>query len=139
MADIQENKFLRTIKAILIGSDKINTWSLSVFGGSLLAIFSTSYLQPESKYFKLVYLLLIVGWIFLVLSIKFGINISGRSMAAELVHDKEEKLKEIFFKSNTDFEKQLSYFKKALFVFALWLTTYLIWWIFIYANKPNLK
>lgn len=132
MADIKEYNYLNTIKTIATGSSTLCTWSLSVVGGSLLAILSTSYIRPDSICLKLFYLLFIAGWILIAYSIYYGINISGRSMAADLYAADKGMLSEIFAKSNSDYAKQLTYFKKALAVFGSWLVLYLLWWIFIY-------
>lgn len=135
MGENKEERFLKTIKAIATGSNTISTWSLSVIGGSLLSILSTSYIRPDCIYLKLFYLLFILGWIFIAISIYHGINISGRSMAADFYADDNKMLEDIFSKSNIDYKNQLGYFKKALFIFGIWLILYLLWWIFFYIAK----
>lgn len=126
----KDNNLLRTIKSIEGGSGKVVSWCLSLLGGSLLTILSDSYIHPEStlKYF---YLLFIVAWAFLFISIYKGMNISSRLMAAELFSNKNSELENIFKKINFDYANQLKFFKMSLIIFALWLLFYLIWWIFL--------
>jgi len=135
MEELKKERFLKTIKAIAIGSSTISSWSLSVVGGSLLAVLSTSYIRPETVYLRLFYFLFVFGWIFIAISIYHGVNISGRSMAADFFSEDNKMLEDIFSKSNSDYKNQLAYFKKALFVFGIWLMLYLLWWIFFYITK----
>jgi len=130
---MEENNFLKVIKTVGEGSNKIITWTLSIIGGSLLTLLSTSYLHPESNDLKKFYLLFIIGWILFAISMYYGINISGRSMASDLYYNKPEELKNIFKSVNSDYKCQLKYFKYGLMIFAIWLVLYLLWWI--YGNK----
>jgi hypothetical protein len=134
MSDTIENRFLKTVKSILVGSNLVSTWSLSVVGGSLVVILSTSYIRPESTCLKSFYLIFVIGWILMAISLYHGINISGRSMACDLNYDNNDSLKKIFEKTNSDYAKQLRYFKLALLTFGIWLILYLTWWIFIYIS-----
>jgi glucan phosphoethanolaminetransferase (alkaline phosphatase superfamily) len=122
---------LQAIKSISEGSNRIITWSLSVVGGTILIIVSSSYLHPATKELKLAYLLFFLGWIFLAFSINKGIVISGRSMAAEFYSGNDKMIRVIFEKTNNDFKCQLNLFKWALLVFAIWLILFLFWWVFI--------
>ena len=126
----KDNNLLRTIKSIEGGSGKVISWCLSLLGGSLLTILSSSYNHPEG-YLKYFYLLFILAWAFLFLSIYYGMNISNRLMAAELFSNKNSALEDIFGKINFDYANQLKFFKWSLVVFALWLLFYISWWIFL--------
>jgi hypothetical protein len=133
----EENVFLKSIKSIADGSNKVSTWSLSIIGGTVLVIIGNSHYQPKEIGFKLTYFLFIIGWIFIAMSMYHGLNISGRVMAAELFSKKEDELKPIFSKANDDFANQLKYFKYSLIVFGIWLVIYLLWWMFKYV--PEVK
>jgi hypothetical protein len=124
------SKLFNCIKSIESGSNKISTWSLSILGGSLLAILSDSYLHPSKTQLKLVYLLFILGWTSIGISIFNGKEIIGRTIASELYKNDENQLVSIFTKCNNCYQRQLRYFNIGLFTFGIWLLLYLIWWIF---------
>jgi hypothetical protein len=118
---------LTGIQAIVAGSNTINTWSLSIIGGTILAILSTSYVKPMQRWGRLIYLLFIPGWVFLLLSIQNNSKITGRGIMATLM---PEKIPSIVEKMNDEFANQIYDFKVAIILFSIWLILYLIWWIF---------
>lgn len=117
------------LKSIELGSNRVITWSLSVLGGTLLVILNRDYLVPQKDSLKLVYLLFIVGWYFLGISIYYGNNITGTAMSSELHRGREADLLDMFKLSNSNYQKQIRYFNLALAIFGVWLLLYIIWWI----------
>lgn len=118
------------IQQIVLNSDKLISWCLSVVGGSLLALLGSEYTSPRSTFLRIIYFLYIPGWIFLGLSITDGINISNRSIIW-LLKSSDSKLRfDILSKINQDYCSQIVHFKVGLLFFGLWLITYLFWWIF---------
>lgn len=134
---MEEENLLNSIKSISEGSNKVSTWALSVVGGTVLVIISDSYFQPQEQIYKIPYLLFIAGWLYIAISMYYGLNISGRVMAAELYKKDNEKLKAIFTKANNDFDCQLIFFKAALVTFGVWLILYLLWWILIFTPQTK--
>ncbi len=128
--ETNSEKLFNCIKSIEAGSNKISTWSLSTVGGSLLAILSDSYLHPTTTKLKMIYLLFIVGWIFIGISIFNGKEIVGRTIASELYKNDVQQLTTIFTKCNTSYSRQLRFFNLGLLIFGIWLLFYLFWWIF---------
>ena len=61
---------LSIVKTISESSNIINEWSLNIIGATLGAILSTSYIKPVRKLWKLIYLLYMPGWYFLILAIQ---------------------------------------------------------------------
>jgi len=59
-------------------------------------------------------------------------------MAADFYSENNTQLERIFSETNSDYAKQLKYFKYALLVFGIWLVAYLDWWVFLYVlpKKP---
>lgn len=118
---------LKGVEAIVSYSNTINTWCLSMIAASLLAILSTSYVKPLQKWWKLIYILFVPGWIFLAFAIKSNGVIAGRGIRAAL---EPERIQSIVYKLNTDFANQVCYFNWAIYSFGSWLVLYLVWWIF---------
>ena len=121
---------LMNIAAVEKTSNKIISWSLSLLGGSFLAILSDEFVHPELKLFKLGYLIFVPGWVFTMISINYGLQISGLLSAAHRNQSKLTLLEDGFDECQKYSKRQIRCFKTALFLFSLWLLAYLTWWIF---------
>lgn len=129
-ADTSAERLFNCIKSIEEGSNKISTWSLSTIGGSLLALLSNEYLHPSIVKLKMIYLLFILGWFFIGISIYNGKNIISRTIASELHKNDRKSLETIFTICNKHYSRQLRFFNLGLLIFGLWLLLFLLWWIF---------
>ena len=128
--DTSVERLFNCIKAIKEGSNKISTWSLSTVGGSLLAVLSNEYTHPSESKLKLIYLLFVLGWLFIGISFYNGKNITSRVIASELNKNDKDLLENIFTYCNTFYSRQLRFFNLALLVFGIWLLLFLLWWVF---------
>jgi hypothetical protein len=132
-----ENLFYKGIVAFETGSSKLTTWALSIIGGSILIIIGDSYFRPLCVKERVVYLLFLLGWTLLGLSMYFGFSVSRSAMASEVHLMNIEALKKIHKECNSAFSKQLQLFQWGLLSFGVWLILYLFWWIF--GNVPISK
>ena len=110
-------------------SKTLTGWALTIFGGSILAIASTSYLRPLSRKVRAIYLLFVPGWLFLGLSVFEGDQLS-RSYTATVFAKSHELLLKIGSNINIELAAQMNYFNWGLGFFALWLVVFVLWWIF---------
>lgn len=112
-------------------SNRLITWSLSIVAGSILAMVSTSYVRPAGIYLYL-YLLFPVGWILLGISLYFG-ELATRIYIAGATADNGsiEIIQQIGREADKKFAKQLTFLRWGVFIFFLWLVSYLIWFIFL--------
>jgi hypothetical protein len=130
----KNDRLLSFIKSVEKMSGKITSWSLAITGGTFLAILSEEYVHPVEVKFRTPYFLFVVGWIYIGISIYNGISISGVAAAAELNALDLDSLVQGSVACDKYFERQLRWFKLALLVFGIWLSLYLLWWIF--GNLP---
>lgn len=113
------------------------TWALSILGGSILAILGTSYIKPVGRRVRLLYLLFLPGWGFICSSIFWGSLIARKAIAYELVKSAENK-SAIVLQINSCFAAQLDTLNLGLSIFALWLVSFLLFWIFSsHFDKPK--
>lgn len=124
------NGMAEKFKVITDNSQTLITWSLSIIGGSIIAIVGSSYSRPEGIRWRLLYLCFIPGWFFLARSIHKGHEISRRYIAS-IFTKKQRTLDSIGRAINDCYSRQLFYFEKALIFFAIWLGFFLLWWIFL--------
>jgi hypothetical protein len=125
---------ITAINEITKSSNILISWSISILGGTILAIFSTSYLKLENKWGKLSYLLFIPGWYKLIVSIRTGNIISRRQIMAYI---NPENQVEIINKMNDDYIIQLDSFNCSMIFIGIWLTLFMLFWTFQSFFKPN--
>jgi hypothetical protein len=121
-------ELLSALKVVVDSSTTMTAWALSLVAASIAAIVSTSYLRPSNERVRLIYLLYLSGWLFLGVSIYFGDRVSRRYVAAQFVN--EGVLRTIAEKVNRDYGCQQTVLMIGLLTFGLWLTLFLLWWIF---------
>lgn len=113
-------------------SNRLITWALSIIGGSILTIISTSYVHPKGPIIY-TYLLFVVGWSCLSASIFFGEMITRIYIAGITINEQSDKslerINKISFEVDKKFGNQIKWFSSGIIVFALWLLVFLIWLI----------
>lgn len=131
-----EHDFIREgVTAMGAGSSTLTGWSLAILGATVVGIVSSKYLRPPGKarYF---YLLFIPGWISLGVSIARGDLVTQRLIAFAFAPDAVAR-RDIAILMNANFDAQRFALQLALFVFAAWLVTLLIWWVFTPPPPPQ--
>ena len=110
-------------------SNRLVTWSLSIIGGTILTIISSSYIKP-SGYVLYSYFLFAIGWTCLGVSIYFGERVT-RIMIAGVLLTKSDKamLRHVGYNVNKNFTHQIKWFIVGIVPFAAWLMVFLIWFI----------
>jgi len=134
-ADDEERKIRKIgagIDAFKDQSNLIITWSLAIFGGSLLVLLNTAdYAHPKTLPLKEIYLCFVISWICLIISLSYAFDITGAVRAKNMYDNSEENMKDIFRKANRSLGIQMFFFKMALLSLAIWLMIYVYWWIYI--------
>jgi hypothetical protein len=117
-------------KAIVDNSGVLINWSLALFGGSVAALISTSYRQPNSWKGRLMNLVFIFAWLELGLSIREGFKISKNYIASQFGSDSET-VRSTLKAMNRSFENQWLLLAYGLGCMGIWLLCFLAWFIFI--------
>ena len=129
-------RFDTLVKSFTENSTDLNKQALSVLGGSILLILSTNYIKPPVRKARLIYLLFIPAWTFLTFTLYFNNIIMRQNAAYFFSMNKEDKLG-ICSDINDVYANQLLAFQSSIVILAMWLTAYLIWWIFYSDNNLN--
>lgn len=147
-------EMLPAIKSMVDNANQLITWTLSVVGGSIIVLVSSSYIKPLARWWRMIYLLFIIGWVLMGISLYHG-NIvnqyyNGAQFSVVQAHanivdskfDEAEKKKVIFMNAwagaNNSYAVQINSFLFGLLFFAIWLAAFLVWWIFI-QNDSNIE
>ena len=118
-----------TLKQIVDSAMQLSSWGLAVFGGTVAAIVSTSHRRPDRLTLRLPYLLFLPGWVALGYSLYLGNFLSGKYLASLMV--KSDQVATIGAQVNDIYADQRFYFLWSLVFFGLWLTFFLLIWIFV--------
>ena len=110
-------------------SSRINTWALSVIGGTILIVISTGYVNPTGSVLY-AYAVFAVGWMYLGLSIYYGEKVTRNYIAGVTAKDRSSGfIDQVGREVDRNFGRQLSYFKYGIFTFSIWLILFLVWFI----------
>lgn len=123
-------RYLGFIKGYEAASAKISAWSLSILGGSILVIIQGEY-RPTCLILRLFYILFVVGWVFIGISLYHGKLLSQHAMTGDLHSKNSEALVEIMRRCNSYYRHQLDWFYACLCPFGIWLLLYISYWIFL--------
>jgi hypothetical protein len=118
------------VKEIVDQSNKAVNWCLCLAGGSIATLLGSIYIRPIGKKMKLSYFLFLLGWIFLGIAFKYGSDLGSESVNAAVEKTSESRSVDLIVQIHNDYSSQLSYFNLALYILGVWLTIYLLWWIF---------
>ena len=108
-------------------SNRLIGWSLLIIGGSLLAVLNHDYLKLDGK-LRFIYLLFIVGWVALCISIYYGELVTRNYIAS--FFGGPDQLPEIEIEINDRFSRQINFFLAGVTAFGIWMAAFLLLWIF---------
>jgi hypothetical protein len=125
---------LDALKAVVEGSQGQSAWAIAVLGGSIALVVGTSHSSPHSTQGRLFYLLFIPGWMALLSSLYYSDLISRNYLAAQFVG--KSGLEEISRRMHDNYVNQNFWFKMSIYCISLWMSLYLVWWIFARSGRP---
>jgi hypothetical protein len=120
---------LESLAAISASSQQLVNLSSAFLGGSVLLVFGTTHISPPNTKGRSMYFLLIISWVFLLLSMFSGDSVLRHYLAATLAKT-DQALMGIFSLANGSYDDQLNYLRLAVFFFGVWLFFYMVWWVF---------
>lgn len=119
---------LKLFEAATSLANTLTSWAFLMIGGSIVAIIGTSYYRPTALWVRCSYLAFVPAWFFLSWSVYAGTRVQGVYLAALYsAHPNVAVLKSAV---NNDAVSQIQRMEVGLACFGVWLTLYLLWWIF---------
>ena len=128
---------VKAFEGALSFAQSLTGWSLLIIAGSIVVIVGTSYHRPQTLWVRLIYLLFLPGWIFLVRSMNYGVSVQRVYLAYLFTNLTEEKIKQFKDTMREDSLNQIRSIEIALIFFVVWLVLYLIWWLFNRDPQPG--
>jgi hypothetical protein len=125
---------LKLFEAATSLANTLISWAFVMIGGSILAILGTSYYRPAALWVRCSYLAFIPAWFFLSSSVYAGTRVQSVYLAA--LYSAHPNITALKGTVNDDAVSQIQRMEIGLACFGVWLTLYLLWWIF---HKENGK
>jgi len=114
--------------SVISFSQSLSQWAVVVIGGTAALFLGNSHVRPWNMLVRLIYLLFIPAWIFLLLSTWMGVKVQRNFLALKLLQQTDPSATKIAL--NNHLRCQLSFMQVGLTWVGLWLGCYLFWWIF---------
>ena len=119
---------LKLFEAAVSLANTLTSWAFVMIGGSILTILGTSYYRPAALWVRCSYLAFVPAWFFLAWSIYAGTRVQGVYLAA--LYSAHPNVVALKISVNDDAISQIQRMEIGLACFGVWLTLYLLWWIF---------
>jgi hypothetical protein len=124
----QSSPDLKLFEAATGLANTLTSWAFLMIGGSILAILGTSYYRPTSLWVRCSYLAFVPAWFFLSWSVYAGTRVQSVYLAALFL--RAPKIEVLKAALNADALAQIGRMEMGLVCYGVWLTVYLLWWIF---------
>lgn len=115
-------------------ANTLTSWAFVMIGGSILAILGTSYYRPKAIWVRCGYFAFVPAWVYLSLSVYSGTRVQSVYLAA--LYQSNPRIDLLTTSLNSDSLAQINRMETGLAFFGVWLTMYLLWWIF---NREDRK
>jgi hypothetical protein len=110
-------------------SQGLSGWALLIIGASIVTLVGTSYRRPHKWWARLIYLVFLPGWYFLVRSMLSGVNVQRAYLGYLFSNPPPEKLTQFKGAINDDALLQIQNMNFAVLCFGVWLLLYFAWWL----------
>jgi hypothetical protein len=116
----------KQLEMALAYTQSLSHWALLIFGGTIAILVGTQHASPRS-WFRSVYLLFVVAWALLGVSLWHGAQLQSSCVAYYWAAAQHQDSILDAIRSHT--RSQLCGLEWALGVLCVWLVIYLVWWI----------
>ncbi len=126
---IETDSLIEAIYKIFELSQSLNQTVVYLIAGSILLIIGSDYVRPMSRNTRLLYLLLLPAWGVLGASYYYS-NSIHRWYVSTTINNNNKFLTDVFAEINEAYSNQSSAFIVGVSILAVWLVSYLLWWVF---------
>lgn len=126
-----------SLKNAINFSQNLSQWSVLILGGSVAALIGTSNWRPARVWVRRSYLLFLPAWVLLFASSYHGVAAQRNCLALMLLANADTNGAKI--ELNRNLYAQLQDMQISFCFLGLWLTTFLLWWIFDASIDPDRK
>jgi hypothetical protein len=115
-------------------AQSLTQWGFLIIAGSVVTLVGTAYYRPSHRIVRSSYLLFLLAWAFMGVSIFRGIQVQMGNVAR--LFESNPNLSDFRRTMTHDANSQICYMKASLWVFGFWLVCFSLWWVF-HTQKPG--
>jgi len=119
---------LKAFDAAVGLAQSLTQWGFLTIAGSVVIVVGTSYYRPNHAIVRRSYLLFLLGWLAMGISIFRGIQVQMANVAR--LFESNPDLLTVRSTMTHDANSQIWYMELSLWVFGIWLLCFSLWWIF---------
>lgn len=125
----------KALEAAATYSQSLAQWCFIIIGGSLVLFIGNSHRWPKRPILRYVYLLFVIAWVSLTISIYLGTRVQQAYLAYELLS--KTTLQGQTDALNADLAGQISWMFSGLFFLFVWVVFYVVWSVVRKENEPQ--
>lgn len=125
----------RAFDAAVALAQSLTQWGFLIIAGSVVILVGTSYYRPSQPVVRRSYLLFLVAWLAMGISIFRGIQVQMANVAR--LFEFSPDLMRIRETMRHDASSQIWYMEASLYVFGAWLLIFSIWWVLHAPDKDH--
>ncbi|MGA9391171.1 MAG: hypothetical protein WBV69_12060 [Candidatus Sulfotelmatobacter sp.] len=115
-------------------AQSLTQWGFLIIAGSVVIVVGTSYYRPNQPFVRGSYLLFLLAWLLMGMSIFRGIQVQMANVAR--LFESSTNLAEVRRTMTHDANAQIRYMEWSLWIFGIWLLFFSVWWVF-HTPPPN--
>jgi hypothetical protein len=132
----QDKLNAKALEAAASYAQSLAQWGFIIIGGSLVLVLGNSHRWPKARKLRVAYLLFLLAWASLAVSIYFGTRVQQAHLAYLLVPSTT--IEGTTLTANHDLAYEIFWMLTGLFFLGLWLSIYLVWSV-ISKEIPNAR
>jgi hypothetical protein len=119
---------LKAFDAAVTLAQSLTQWGFLIIAGSVVIVVGTSYYRPNERLVRRSYLLFLLAWLLMGMSIFRGIQVQMANVAR--LFESSPNLTEVRRTMTHDANAQIQYMEWSLWIFGVWLLCFSVWWVF---------
>jgi len=119
---------LKAFDAAVTLAQSLTQWGFLIIAGSVVIVVGTSYYRPNERLVRRSYLLFLLPWLLMGMSIFRGIQVQMANVAR--LFESSPNLTEVRRTMTHDANAQIQYMEWSLWIFGVWLLCFSVWWVF---------
>jgi len=119
---------LKAFDAAVTLAQSLTQWGFLIISGSVVIVVGTSYYRPNERLVRRSYLLFLLAWLLMGMSIFLGIQVQMANVAR--LFESSPNLTEVRRTMTHDANAQIQYMEWSLWIFGVWLLCFSVWWVF---------
>ena len=116
------------LQSVVSFSQSLSQWCVLIIGGLTALLLGDSHVSSSNRKVRLIYLLFLPTWLFLLMSVFMGVKVQRNFLALRVLPAVNADGAKLAL--NGHMSCQLTFMEIGLWFIGAWLFCYLFWWVF---------